>query len=105
MIKKYADADESDILLQKRKWVVCLFKILIDNINKDCTQGLLELMEFWTTVGAGSVCPIVFPKKDNGSSVTEFFTEASYIMNLNKCRDWLVREINDIKNSEGKQCQ
>ena len=63
MIKKYADADESDILLQKRKWVVCLFKILIDNINKDCTQGLLELMEFWTTVGAGSVCPIVFPKK------------------------------------------
>ena len=102
MIKKYADADESDILLQKRKWVVCLFKILIDNINKDCTQGLLELMEFWTTVGAGSVCPIVFTKKDNGSSVTEFFTEASYIMNLNKCRDWLVREINDIKNSEGK---
>lgn len=103
LIKEFADGDESDILLQKRKWVVCLLKILIDNINSDHMQGLLELTEFWMTVGADSACPIVFPEKGDGSSVTEFFTETSYIMNLNKCRDWLVREINDIKKSEGKQ--
>ena len=46
VLKELTRKDAADIVIQKRKWRACLLKILIDNINKNCTQGLLELMSF-----------------------------------------------------------
>lgn len=100
LLKKLANKDHSDIVVQKRKWRACLLKILIDNINKDCLQGLLELMEFWISMGKPNDCPQIFPSSDNKKSIQDYFTQASYDFNLNKNREWLNDEIQSIVKSE-----
>lgn len=96
ILKKLASEDASDIAIQKRKWRAYLLKNLIDNIGKDCLQGLLELMEFWVSMGKPDDCPQTFPSSDNKKSVQDYFTQASYEFNANKNREWLNEEIISI---------
>lgn len=96
VLKEFATKDASDIAIQKRKWRACLLRILIDNISKDCLQGLLELIEFWVSMGKPDDCPQTFPSSDNKESVQDYFTQASYEFNVNKNREWLNEEILSI---------
>lgn len=96
ILKKLAKEDTADIIIQKRKWRACLLKIMIDNINDDYLQGLLELIEFWVSMGKPNDCPQIFPSKDNKKSVQNYFTQASYELNLNKNKEWLKKEILNI---------
>lgn len=95
LLKKLANEDNSNIAVEKRKWRAYLLKNLIDNINEDCLQGLLELMDFWVSMGNPDDCPQTFPSSDN-KSVQDYFTQASYEFNLNKNREWLSEEIQSI---------
>lgn len=101
LLKKFANEDDSNIAIQKRKWRVYLLKNLIDNINEDSMQALLELMEFWVSMGKPDSCPQTFPNSDNKKSIQEYFTQASYEINLNKNREWLNEEIQSIIKLEG----
>lgn len=101
LLKELASEDDSNIAIQKRKWRVCLLKNLLDNINEDSLQGLLELMEFWVSMGKPDNCPQTFPNSDNKKSIQEYFTQASYEFNLNKNREWLNEEIQSIVKLEG----
>lgn len=101
VLKGLAREDAADIVIQKRKWRAYLLKNLIDNINEDCLQGLLELMEFWVSMGKPDDCPQTFPSSDNKKSVQDYFTQASYEFNLNKNREWLNEEILSIVKLEG----
>ena len=101
LLKELASEDNSNIAIQKRKWRVCLLKDLVDNINKDSLQGLLELMEFWVSMGKPDNCPQTFPNSDNKKSIQEYFTQASYEFNLNKNREWLNEEIQSIVKLDG----
>ena len=96
LLKKLANEDNSNIAVEKRKWRAYLLKNLIDNINEDCLQGLLELMDFWVSMGNPDDCPQTFPSSDNNKSVQDYFTQASYEFNLNKNREWLSEEIQSI---------
>lgn len=98
VLKKLASEDTSDIAIQNRKWRACLLKILIENISKDCLQGLLELMEFWVSMGIPTDCPQTFPS--NKKSVQDYFTQASYEFNVNNNQEWLNEEILSIVNLE-----
>ncbi len=95
LLKKLSSEDNSNIAVEKRKWRAYLLKNLIDNINEDCLQGLLELMDFWVSMGNPDDCPQTFPSSDN-KSVQDYFTQASYEFNLNKNREWLNEEIQSI---------
>lgn len=101
LLKELASKDDSNIAIQKRKWRAYLLKKLIDNINEDSLQGLLELMEFWISMGKPDNCPQTFPNSDNKKSIQEYFTQASYEFNLNKNRDWLNKEIQSIVELDG----
>ena len=101
ILRELAREDASDIVIQKRKWRACLLKGLIDNINEDCLQGLLELMDFWVSMGKSADCPQFFPSSDNKNAGQDYFTQASYKFNLNKNRQWLDEEILSIIKSEG----
>lgn len=101
LLKELASKDDSNIAIQKRKWRACLLKNLIDNINEDSLQGLLELMEFWVSMGKPDNCPQTFPNSDNKKSIQEYFTQASYEFNLNKNREWLNEEIQSIVKLDG----
>ena len=99
VLKKLAREDASDIVIQKRKWRAFLLKDLIDNINEDCLQGLLELMEFWVLMGKPKDCPLIFPIIDKKAG-KDYFTQSSYEFNLDKNRKWLDEEIQSIVNLE-----
>lgn len=96
LLKELASKDSADVVVQKRKWRACLLKSLIDNIDGDCLQGLLELMEFWVSMGRPSDCPQTFPSSDKKELVQEYFTQASYESNLSRNREWLDKEILSI---------
>ena len=100
ILKGVAYKDTVDIAIQKRKWRACLLKILIDNISQDCLQGLLELMEFWVSMGVPDDCPQTFPNSNNKKSVQDYFTQTSYEFNVNKNREWLNEEILSIVKTE-----
>lgn len=101
LLKEFASKDNSNIAIQKRKWRACLLKILIDNISEDSLQGLLELIEFWVSMGKPDDCPQAFPDSNNKKSIQEYFTRASYELNLNKNREWLNKEIQSIGKFDG----
>ena len=101
VLEELANKDNSSIAIQKRKWRVCLLKILIDNINGDSLQGMLELMEFWASMGMPNDCPQTIPKGNNKKSIQEYFTPASFEFNLNKNRMWVNEEIRYIIKLEG----
>ena len=96
LLKELASEDISNISVAKRKWRACLLKDLIDNINEDYLQGLLELMDFWVSMGKPDDCPQTFPNSDNNKSIQDYFTQASYEFNLNKNREWLNEETQSI---------
>lgn len=100
LLKKLASQDTTDSVIQKRKWRVCLLKTVINNINDDWLQGLLELMEFWISMGRPEDCPMLFPSNDNKKSVQKFYTQASYDLNLSRNRKWLNEEIAKILKAE-----
>ena len=100
ILKKLASEDASNTVVQKRKWRVYLLKNIIDNISKDSLQGLLELMEFWVSMGKPENCPQAFPNSDNKKAIQEYFTQASYEFYLNKNREWMNKEIQSIVKSE-----
>ena len=99
-MKAPARKDAADIVIQKSKWRACLLKNVIDNISADCLQGLLELMEFWTSMGMLDVCPQTFPNRDSKESIQNYFTQASYEYNLSINREWLSEEIQSIVSLE-----
>lgn len=95
-LRKLANEDDSNTEIQKRKWRACLLKILIDNISEDCLQGLLELIEFWISMGSPDDCPQTFPCSYNSELAQDYFTQPSYNTNLDKNRVWLNEEIATI---------
>lgn len=96
ILKELASAEATEIVVQKRKWRACLLKILLENINEDCLQGLIELMEFWVSMGKPADCPQIFPSTENKKSVQEYFTQSSYKFNVDKNQEWLSKEILSI---------
>lgn len=100
ILKKLASEEKTDLAIQKRKWRVYLLKSLMDDIGKDSLQGLLELMEFWVSMGHPNDCPQTFPNNDSIETVQDYFTQASYEINMSKNREWLNKEILKIVNLE-----
>jgi len=95
-IKEFANKDYSNIDVQKRKWRAYLLKNLIGNINRDYVQGLLELMEFWSSTLNSNDCPLIFPQNNDKESARNYFTQESYELSLNRNKEWLKQEILNI---------
>lgn len=96
ILKKLASEDDSNMAIQKRKWRAYLLKVEMDNISKDCLQGLLALMEFWISMGNPDDCPLTFPKNNGTKAIQEFFSQSSYDFNIEKNHEWLKEEISSI---------
>lgn len=100
LLKKFAKADPSMEKIQIRKCRAYLLKTLLDNLNSDCLQGLLELMEFWTSIGISQDCPHEFPSNAKSSNLQNYFTPSNYNNLVLKNRIWLKQEIDSIILSE-----
>ena len=99
VLKELARNDNSDIVIQKFKWRAYLLDTLITNIcNKDCMQGQLELMEFWTQMGTPSNCPQPFPH--SRQSLQDYFTKDFFESCIRANQKWLTDEISRIIDTE-----
>lgn len=96
LLHTLAENDGSNFLIQLRKWRAYLLNHLLINISKDCLQGLIELMDFWTLVGISDDCPHVFPEKNKSLSVQKYFTDSTYNKLIDINRNWLKGEIAKI---------
>ena len=95
-LRQLADGDSADTALQKRKWRAYLLKNTLDNMSGDCLRGLLELMEFWMSMGKPDDCPMIFPDRADKESVQSYFTKEAYELQVMKNRGWLEEEISGI---------
>lgn len=101
ILNKYADQDYSDIVIQKRKWRAYLLKKLLGDISQlECLTGLLELMNFWVSMGIPDRCPQTFPEKNNQKSIQKYFTESNFRFMIMKNNKWLHNEISGIIEAE-----
>lgn len=96
LLKEFVNDDESDITIQKRKWRAYLLKDLLNNINKDWLQGLLELMEFWISMGKPDDCPQTFPNGNDKVSIQNYFAQTSFMFFVEKNYAWLNKEVSTI---------
>ena len=98
IIKEFANKDDTLPSIQKRKWRAYLLKSIIDNLTNDYTQDLLELMEFWESMGHPGDCPHPYPTDEK--SMYYYFTKEMYEFGVNKNKEWLNQEIIIIINLE-----
>lgn len=101
-LRRLAGSDSSDAALQKRKWRAYLLKNTLDSMRGDCLEGLLELMEFWVSMGKPDDCPMTFPDRVDKKSVQSYFTKETYELQVMKNREWLEEEMSDIIRLEGR---
>lgn len=103
LLKKLADEDDFNIGIQKRKWRAYLLQNVIENIHEDWFEGLLELTEFWITMGMPADCPLTLPRSGKKKAVQEYYSQPSYECNLNKNREWLKEEIRSMMQWEASK--
>ena len=99
-LRQLASRDTTDTTIQKRKWRAYLLKRTLDNISEDYLQRLLELMEFWMSMGRPDDCPLIFPDNVDKESVQSYFTQKTSEFNVLKNKRWLKEEIDSIISAE-----
>lgn len=102
LIQKFADGDCTDIDIQLRKWRAFILKNILGAISTDCLQGLLQLMEFWVSMGIPKECPQEFPSANEGLSVQNYFVQSNYKRQVENNKSWLEQEVAAIIAVEGK---
>lgn len=98
-LQNLANHDESEMSIQVRKWKVLLLQELLNNISKEPLKGLLELMEFWFSIGVTNDCPFVFPDSKDSKAIQEYFSQSSYDIIVADNREWLEHEVQNLANS------
>lgn len=100
LLKKFAVNEKNNFLIEIRKWRAYLLKNLLDNISSDYFQGVLELMEFWTSMGISDYCPNVFPSNNDKAVLENYFSKSSFDFLIKSNYEWLNQEIYIIRNTE-----
>lgn len=104
LIQNFADEDCTDIDVQLRKWRALILKNTLNDLSVDCLQGLLQLMEFWVSMGTPKECPQEFPSTNEGLSVQNYFVQSNYKRQVENNKSWLEREMATIIAEEEKLC-
>ena len=86
LLDEMAEKDNSDFELQQKKWQICLLYQVLNSMKKDILYGLLELMEFWASMGFPEDAPRSFPSPEETNDA--FFTEESKNRIVNENRKW-----------------
>lgn len=103
LVCKFANKEHSEVSIQERKWRAYILKSTLDNLSSDCLQGILQLMEFWTSMGMPNDCPQEFPKKDDEKSRKEYFTPSMLTILFAQNTKWLKNEMGKVIDMEHNQ--
>lgn len=100
LLVSLADNDGFILSLQLRKWRTLLLSNTLNSLSQDYLQGLLELMDFWMSMGPPKDCPLSFPNTHSSLTTEKFFTQTMYEMSVYNNYDWLKNEVSSIIESE-----
>ena len=98
MITFFAELENADLELQLRKWRAYLLKRILDEGKEDFMRSLLDLTEFWVSLGMPNDSPHEYPTKNNVEK--EYFTEETFFKLKSKSENWLLNEIQFINSLE-----
>lgn len=96
ILEKLSNSENSDIELQIRKWVIYLTKKMLENLDDNYVEGLLNITEFWVSLGQPSISPHILQGVENSITVQDYYTEYMYNIIVNKHIKWVEEEIEKI---------
>lgn len=92
--------EKESLELQVRKWIVCLTNEMLNKLPNDYTEGLLELNEFWISLGQPRNCPHIYQSVQNNITPQEYYTPEMFNKIIEKHKEWIKKEVDDIKKIE-----
>lgn len=96
LVCEFANKEYSEVSVQEKKWRAYVLKSTLDNLSSDCLQAILQLIEFWTSMGMPEDCPQEFPKKHNEKSKEEYFSPSMLTILIAQNTKWLKNEIKKV---------
>ena len=97
LLIKLSKSEKVDCDIEYRKWRVIYVLKHLPNIHDDYIQGLIELGDIWASLDFPDDSPHVFQGKNNSITPNEYYTQENYIRLLESHREWLEKEITDLK--------
>lgn len=89
--------------MQLQKWIVLLLFKQLQNLSEDYTEGLIQLTEFWISIGLPDNCPHIIQGSNNSLSPNEYYTQAMYTALKKRNQQWLNNEISHIIATENNK--
>lgn len=103
ILERLQKREKESLELQMRKWIVCLANEMLNKLPNDYTEGLLELNEFWISLGQPKNCPHIYQSVQNNITPQEYYTQKMFNRIIKEHREWVKMEIDDIKRIEKLQ--
>ena len=95
-LRNFANKEYSDLNLQIDKWILYLTKVMIDNLKSDYYENLLEINDFWVSLGQPEYCPHIFQGVNNEIEPEDYYTIEMYDKILKIHKEWIKKEIKRI---------
>lgn len=98
LLKRLSDGEEVNADIEFRKWRAIYVSKNLPDIQAEYIQGLIELGDIWAMLDFPDDSPHVFQGRNNSITPNEYYTQENYIKLLEKHREWVEKEIADLRN-------
>lgn len=102
ILNHLAKLDNSNIELQVEKWIIFLTKKMIENLGDNYLENLLNITEFWVSLGQPNDSPHIFQSVGNKITPETYYTEEMYNVILQKHIEWISKQIQRVIQVEDK---
>jgi hypothetical protein len=97
ILNKLSKKEKSNIETEKRKIIVILLKNIIETKNDNYLDGIINLIEFWSSFNFPVNSPFIVQGKNNDIKPEEYYSEKNYNKMLNNHYKWIEKEIIELK--------
>lgn len=97
ILKRLSDGEDVNADNEFRKWRVMYVSKSLPDIRAEYIQGLIELGDIWAMLDFPDDSPHVFQGRNNSITPNEYYTQENYMRLLEKHRQWLEKEIADLR--------
>lgn len=102
ILDKLSKLDSSDIELQYQKWIIYLTKKLIESLDHNELENLLNITEFWISLGQPDNSPHIFQAVGNKITPEAYYTKEMYDLVLHRHLEWIGKETQKIIQLENR---
>lgn len=97
LIYKFSKNEKTEMKFESEKWIVYLTKKMLDTLNKkDYFNSLLEISDFWISLGQPKNSPHIFQAVNNNITPKEYYTKEMFEKVLYMHENWIKKEVKQI---------